>query len=170
MSLGKYPAPTSSTPQIFMDIRGEGIWEKTANARLPNSSSTKRGDGEGMPIAQRNPSAPRLPLGSGQMGNPVTGNTPESGEVNPLQARRRRPWTGEGRGQGAGRGSLRRRVEQSHRLTEAMVLNLNSASEAYVPDHKDDTTKSALSRLSHQTDALLALLTAETLKRMEHLA
>jgi hypothetical protein len=51
---------------------------------------------------------------------------------------------------------------ESRRLTEAMVLNLNRSSEAYVKQiSKDDSTKSSLSRLAPDQAALFKLLTAE---------
>ena len=50
----------------------------------------------------------------------------------------------------------------NQRLTEAMVLNLNKSSEAYVRQiNKDDTTKSSLSRLAPDQASLFHLLTAE---------
>jgi hypothetical protein len=51
---------------------------------------------------------------------------------------------------------------ESQRLTTAMVVNLNKSSEAYVRQiTKDESTKSALSRLAPDQAALFHLLTAE---------
>jgi hypothetical protein len=115
--------------------------------------------------AARNSPTLDFPLGRSyqQLGTAVTlREIPESGEVTVLCDRKatilsNSPTHGNMNAPGLGEA-----MNDSMRLTEAMVLNLNKSLEAYVQQiTKDETTKSALSRLAPDQAALFNLLTAE---------
>jgi hypothetical protein len=164
--LGSYPSSHFLHPQIFADIEGKREWEAIALG-IKLITLYENDDEEGIPTKLRgiHQLLAFLWAAGKQWGSPVTlREIPETGEVVSLCSRKataledRRSAAGPRTGGTAPTGEA---MEQSHRLTEAMVLNLNKSSEAYVRQiTKDDTTKSALSRLAPDQAALFSLLTA----------
>jgi hypothetical protein len=162
--LRSYPSSNFLHPQIFVDIEGKREWEAML---LGHKLITlyENNEEEGMPDKLRgiHELLTFIWEAAKQWGNPVTlRKIPEVGEVMSLCSRKAAALD-EGRPDQRIRPAPSGEVmEQSHQLMEAVVLNLNKSSEAYICQiTKDDTTKSAPSQLVPDQATLFNLLTSK---------
>jgi hypothetical protein len=164
-------------PRVFLDFNGSREWETSKlaikiieNHKTHDDSENETDlDDKDDEDKESNPNRigevyqlqiylwPR----SKKCGSPVTlREVPETGEV---ASRCKRKLDTIGREGGIKRATDEPSKEStSVRLTEAMILNLNKSSEAYVEQiSKDDSANSSLSRLASDQAALFKLLPAE---------
>jgi hypothetical protein len=184
--LAKIPSAHLIHPQVFIDIEGKREWEASDLGYKLVTLYAKRGEeeeddddddddddeseGEGEEEGSRTIDGVYQLLlflwaAAKQCGNPVTlKEIPEDGIVTSLCEKKAQTISvGELSSPGAvptmAHGSA---ILESQRLVDAMVVNLEKSSEAYVLQiSKDDSTKSALSRLAPDQASLFRLLTAD---------
>jgi hypothetical protein len=168
-NLAKLPNTHFIHPQVFIDIGGKRDWEAShLGYKLISLYKGPEGESDKIPneLQEIHQLLSFLWAVAKQYGTSVTlREIPETGEVASLLCNRRaEAITSRSTSSTSGQGpSPEEAMNDSKRLTEAMVLNLNKSSEAYVRQiTKDETTiKSALSRLAPDQAALFNLLTAE---------
>jgi hypothetical protein len=182
-TLSTYPNAHLIHPRVFVDIEGKREWEashlgyKLISLYEGTGEEAEGEEGKESDDSSENDDVPEklkeiyqllifLWATAKQYGTSVTlREVPEAGEVTSLCERKASTLTTGGAF--AGGGSLLppevgHTLADSRRLAEAMVVNLNRSSEAYVKQiSKDDSTKSSLSRMAPDQAGLFSLLSAE---------
>jgi hypothetical protein len=131
--LSKLPNAHFIHPQVFVDIGGKGEWKASHLGFKLISLYTEEGDEISEKLQGIYQLLTFLWAEAKQFGTPVTlRETPESGEVTALCDRKAAILSNSSTHGNMNAPGLGEAMNDSKCLTEAMVLNLNKSSEAYV--------------------------------------